>query len=134
MPRSTTTADRSGGYPRLVLAAGGTAAVDSDAAAGVQREFPLLSGRTVIGSGAGADVTLAGLADRHGEVRRDAAGDYVYVHLGPANGSRVNGQPVSEAVLHTGDRIEVGGWVLSYARDEYADHTRPDGGRQGESR
>lgn len=119
---STTPGPRSGGHPRLIFSSGGIAAADSAAAAGVQREFTLSSGRTVIGSGAGADLRLAGLADRHAEVRLDEAGQWVYVHLGPVDASKVNGQPVTEAVLHTGDRIEIGDWVLSFARDEYADH------------
>jgi hypothetical protein len=132
MARITTTHDPAGGgHPRLVFASGGTAELASAAGGGVQREFRLLPGRTVIGSGAGCDLRLAGLADRHAEVRRDEADEYVFVQLGPPDGSRVNGQPVLEAVLHTGDRLELGEWGLSFARDEYADHGRPDGGRQG---
>lgn len=132
MARITTTHDPAGGgHPRLVFSSGGTADQASAAGDGAQQEFRLLRGRTVIGSGPGADLRLAGLADRHGEVCRDEADEYVYVHLGQPDGSRVNGQPVREAVLHTGDRIELGEWMLSFARDEYADHGRPDGGRQG---
>ena len=37
-----------------------------------QREFELLPGVTVIGSGADADLRLAGLEEHHAEVRRDA--------------------------------------------------------------
>ncbi len=123
MSNTGTTQDpASGGHPRLVFSSGGMAAADSAAAAGVQREFALLPGRTVIGSGAGVNLRLAGLADRHAEVRRNESGQWVYVHLGPPDASKVNGQPVTEAVLHTGDRIEIGDWLLSYARDEYADH------------
>ncbi len=35
------------------------------------------------------------------------------------------------AALHTGDRIELGSWTMSYFRDEHADHGRPFGGRSG---
>lgn len=111
-----------GGRPRLVFSAGDTAPIDGDAAAGVQQEFDLLPDRTEIGSGASADLRLAGLGDPHAEVRPDAAGDYVYRQLGPTGGSRINGQPVREAVLHTGDRIELGPWRLSFLRDEHAEH------------
>lgn len=132
MTRITSTHDPAGGgHARLVFSVGGTAYLTSAAGGGVQREFALLPERTVIGSGAGSDLRLAGLADRHAEVRRDEADEYVYVHLGPPDGSTLNGAPVREAFLHTGDRIQVGEWLLSFARDEYADHGRPDGGRQG---
>lgn len=131
MERLTTHDPAGGGHPRLVFSAGGTAGVASAAGDGVQRAFALLPGGTVVGSGTGCDLRLAGLADRHAEVRRDDADEYVLIHLGPPDGSRVNGQPVREAVLHTGDRLELGEWVLSFARDEFADHGRPDGGRQG---
>jgi pSer/pThr/pTyr-binding forkhead associated (FHA) protein len=123
----TTTHDpRGGGRPRLVFAFGGTAPAGSE-----QREFDLLPGVTVIGSGAEADLRLDGLDEHHAEVRRDAADEYVYVDLGSSAGSRVNGQPAGEQTLRTGARIELGDWTLSYYREEFADHGMPYGGRQG---
>jgi hypothetical protein len=123
----TTTHDpRGGGRPRLVFAFGGIAQADSE-----QREFDLLPGVTVIGSGADADLRLAGLDEHHAEVRRDAADEYVFVDLGSSAGSRVDGRPVGEQALHTGDRVEMGDWTLSYYREEFADHGRPFGGREG---
>jgi hypothetical protein len=53
-----------------------------------QREFNLLPGVTTIGSNSGADLC--------------------------SGGSRVNGQPVGERSLHTGDRIELGGCPGEY--------------------
>jgi hypothetical protein len=38
---------------------------------------------------------------------------------------------VRERILRTGCRLEVGDWVLVFARDEHADHGRPYGGRIG---
>jgi len=123
----TTTHDpQGGGRPRLIFALGGSAA-----AGGGQREFDLLPGVTVIGSGPGADLRLAGLDERHAEVRRDEADEYVYADLGSSAGSRVDGQPMGAQALHTGDRIELGPWTLTYYREEFADHGRPYGGRQG---
>ena len=123
----TTTHDpHGGGRPRLLFAFGGYAQADTE-----QREFALIHGVTVIGSGADADLRLAELGDPHAEVRRDSADEYIYVDLGTSAGSRVNGQPVGERALHTGDRIELGIWMLSYYREEFADHGRPYGGRQG---
>ena len=86
---------------------------------------------TVIGSGDDVDVRLAGLEDRHAEIRRDDADEYVYVHLAPEGSSSVNGAAVGERALHTGDRIQLGSWTLSFSRDEFADHGRPYGGREG---
>jgi hypothetical protein len=123
----TTTHDaRGGGQARLIFALGGRARADAG-----QREFELLKGVTAIGSSAGADLSLAGLGERHAEIRRDAADEYVYVDLGTVDGSRVDGQPARQQALHTGDRIELGTWTLCYYREEFADHGRPYGGRQG---
>jgi hypothetical protein len=125
--KPTTTHDpRGGGRPRLIFALGGRGPADV-----AQREFDLLPGVTVIGSGADADLCLAGLGQHHAEVRRDRFDEYVYVDLGTSAGSRVDGRPVGAQELHTGDRIELGTWTLSYYRQEFADHGRPYGGRQG---
>jgi hypothetical protein len=35
------------------------------------------------------------------------------------------------AILRTGARFTMGGWTFVYARDEFADHGRPYGGREG---
>jgi hypothetical protein len=126
MKHTTTDDPRGGGRARLVFALG-----DSMGAGTVQREFELRHGVTVIGSGADADLRLAGLGEHHAEVRRDEFDEYVYVDLGTPAGSRIDGTPVSSRELHTGDRIELGAWTLSYYREEFADHGRPYGGRQG---
>jgi hypothetical protein len=124
----TTTHDpQGGGRPRLILALGGSAPARTE-----PREFDLRHGVTVIGSGADADLQLPGLGDHHAEVRRrDDDDEYVWVDLGVPAGSRVDGQPMGEQELHTGDRIEVGPWTLTFFREEFADHGRPYGGRQG---
>jgi predicted component of type VI protein secretion system len=120
----TTTHDpKGGGRPLLILALGGSAPADAK-----QREFDLRPGVTVIGSGPDADLQLPGLEGRHAEVRRQDD-EYVWVDLGA--GSSVDGRPMGEQALHTGDRITVGPWTLTYWRAEFADHGRPFGGRQG---
>ncbi len=128
--KTTTTHDpRGGGHPRLIFGH------DHHAPAGSpQREFDLLAGVTVVGSSPGADLQLAGLDSRHGEIRRDAADEYVYVHLGTLTSGTVNGLSVTRKVLHTGDRIKLGSWTLSFYREEFADHGRPHGGRLGGQR
>ncbi len=96
------------------------------------REFSLREGAaTRIGSGAQADLRLDGLAELHAEIRCEGGDEYVLVFLAAPGGSRVDGRPVERAPLHTGDRIELGGWTMSYVPDEHADHGRPLGGRSG---
>jgi len=126
----TTTHDpRGGGHPRLIFR------YDHHAPAGSpQREFELLPGTSIIGSGPDADLRLDGLEGHHGEIRRDTGDEYTYVHLGVLASSTVNGMPVLNKVLHTGDRIQLGSWTLSFAREEFADHGRPHGGRVGGQR
>jgi hypothetical protein len=51
--------------------------------------------------------------------------------LGAPGGSRVDGRPVERVALHSGDRIELGGWTTSCLGDEHADHGRPLGGCSG---
>jgi hypothetical protein len=122
-----TTTDQGGGRPRLIFAMGGSAP-----AGAVQQEFSLREGTTTrIGSGTQADLRLDGLADQHAEIRCEDSDEYVLVDLGAPGGSRVDGRPVERAALHTGDRIELGSWTMSYFRDEHADHGRPFGGRSG---
>ena len=115
-----------GGHPRLILALGGSAPAHTE-----PREFDLRPGVTVIGSAPDADLQLPGLDDHHAEIRRGPGDEYVWVDLGGPAGSSVDGRPMGEQGLHTGDRIEVGSWTLTYYREEFADHGRPGGGRQG---
>jgi pSer/pThr/pTyr-binding forkhead associated (FHA) protein len=117
---------KGGGRPRLILALGGSAPARAQ-----QREFDLRPGVTVIGSAPDADLQLPGLDGHHAEVRRESGDEYVWVDLGASAGSRVDGQRMGAQGLHTGDRIEVGSWILTYFREEFADHGRPNGGRQG---
>lgn len=64
---------------------------------------------TVIGREPGCSLQLAeaGISERHAAIERRADGVYIR-DLGSANGVRVNGQPVTEQRLATGDEIELG--------------------------
>lgn len=125
MTTITTHDPAGGGNPRLVFSEGR----QPDSAAQDPREFALHPGVNTIGSDPGNDLCLDGLASFHAEVHRDEADDYVLTTV--AGDARVHGRPVTAAELHSGARIELGSWVMSYARAESADHGRPDGGRQG---
>lgn len=120
---TTTHYEHGGGRPRLIFVQ------NSDAWNGqVPREFALVEERTTIGSGAGAMLNLSGLDDLHAEIRHTDDDEYVLVPHGAITGS-VNGR--EESVLRTGARIRLGDWALAFFREEYADHGRPFGGRNG---
>jgi hypothetical protein len=123
----TTTHDpKGGGRPRLMFSMGGETQTTEK-----QREFYLLPGTTTIGSADDCDLVLDGLAEHHAEIRRDELDEYSYVDLGSDIGSTVHGQAAGEAMLRTGAIIVFGPWTVSYYREEFADHGRPYGGRQG---
>lgn len=73
------------------------------------RRFPLIKGRTVIGRGSEADVTLddAGASRRHVEVQWDGQRARVR-DLGSTNGTQLNGAPVKDAVLEPDSVITIG--------------------------
>ena len=101
------------------------------------REFDLLPGRTVIGSGPDADLQLPGLAAVHAEVRHEDDDEYVLYDVEPTGGGHATepldagARPRRGRILRTGARIDLGEWRLAYFREEFADHGRPYGGRVG---
>ena len=96
----------------------------------VQPEFTLRPHETSIGSDASCDVVLPDLAEHHATVLHDPKDEYLVVNHGPE--VRVHGAVVTQtAVLRTGARIDLGAHRLTFFREEYADHTRPFGGRVG---
>jgi hypothetical protein len=129
MRRVTTTHYTPGsGRPRLIFAVG-----SGDWNRTRPREFDLLPEKTLIGSGPDADVRLDGLEPIHAEIRHDENDEYVLYSLAPTGGGRPNLPHSSDdaRILRTGSRIEMGTWRLAYYREEFADHGRPFGGRQG---
>ena len=125
--RVTTTHDPDrGGNPRLFLARGAYPRKNAD-----QTVFPLRDDITTIGSGDDCDIQLAGLELLHAEIFHDDADEFVIKPLGIDAQTRVNGAAVQSAILRTGSRIDLGGTVLTFFREEYADHGRPYGGRLG---
>lgn len=123
--RPTTTHDPDrGGYPRLVTAPDPRTGVDP-------RQVFHLGDRTVVGSHPSCDIVLDGLSPRHAEILRTVDDEFVLRPEVPGD-VRVHGAVVlREALLRTGTRVEIGGSTLVYAREEYADHGRPYGGRIG---
>jgi hypothetical protein len=70
---------------------------------------------TVLGRNSDCTVPLADprASRRHAEIRATADG-FLVVDLGSMNGTKVNGVPVREHVLHDGDEIAVGATVMRF--------------------
>ncbi|WP_022889139.1 FhaA domain-containing protein [Agromyces italicus] len=73
------------------------------------KRYPILKGRTVIGRGSEADVTLddSGASRRHAEVQWDGSRARVR-DLGSTNGTQLNGAPVKESILEPDSVITIG--------------------------
>lgn len=128
----TTTHDvRGAGRPRLIFSMGAHGLLPEGAATVQQGEFLLHDGTTKVGSGDAADLQLDGIDDFHAEIVHDEFDEYVFVQRSDRGISTINGERMGRRPLRTGDRVELGPWMLSYFREEYADHGRPFGGRAG---
>jgi hypothetical protein len=125
-PVTTTHDPLGGGNPQLVVPLGPYPRYGDQ-----PRVFLLRPDVTTIGDSDDCDIRLAGLDPLHAEVRHDDNDEFVLVRMGTSDRVRVNGAPVSTAVLRTGTGVDLGDWHLSYFREEYADHGRPYGGRIG---
>ncbi len=86
---------------------------------------------TSIGSDASSDLRLEGLDGAQAEIRRDEHDKYSFVSLSTTVPNAVNGAHVEHQVLRTGSRIQLGTGMVTYFREEFADHGRPCGGRLG---
>ncbi len=101
------------------------------------KRYPLTPGRTVIGRGSDADITIndTGTSRRHVEVLWD--GERAQVNdLGSTNGSKLNGHPVTKAPLAPDSVIDIGRTrivfrVLAQSADvdQFADPRREDRAR-----
>ena len=88
-----------------------------------------LRDQMTVGSSPTCDIVLIGLAPLHARISHDEHDEWV-VHA--VDGVvRVHGAPVVTSILRTGTRVELGAHTLTYAREEFADHGRPFGGRIG---
>lgn len=80
---------------------------------GRTRMVEIGSGGLTIGRAEDNDLIAhdGGVSRHHGRIA-GRRGTLIYVDLGSTNGSRVNGEPVSEVVLGVGDRLQVGDTML----------------------
>lgn len=126
-PGTTTHAGYGEGRPRLIFKVG-------EVWDGTQpKEFELLEGTTTIGSGSDMDLRLEGLSPLHATIRHTDDDEYLLLIVTDDASIPVLGDPGTPGpvVLRTGAPVELGTWALSYYRDEFADHGRPYGGREG---
>lgn len=125
-PVTTTHDPLGGGRPQLVLAMG-----PAPVAGATRKVFRLRPQGTSIGSAADVDLRLEGLQPLHARVVRDDDDEYVLVALASDGTTLVNGARVDRKVLRSGTHIQLGSWRMTYWREEFADHGRPYGGREG---
>ncbi len=121
-PVTTTHDPGRGGSPRLVLE-------KASVWAGERQPVFWLEDRMTIGSAPGSDIELPGLAEVHARLHHDENDEWVVIAVDGV--TRVHGAVVSQQLLRTGARVEVGEHVLAFRRDEHADHGRPYYGRIG---
>lgn len=122
---TTTHYARGGGAPRLIFVK------DSQTWNGVApRVLAIPEEGLEIGGAPGAGLVLPGLDPVHARIVHNDIDEYVLVAVGRVGGS--SGLRSGEsATLRSGARIEVGEWRILFIREEYADHGRPFGGRNG---
>ncbi len=97
--------------------------------------FALKADHVRIGSSSGNELRLADTDPVHAEITHDGRDEYVLTLHGPGemNAGPQSGDGVVQRseVLRTGARFTTGPWTLVFSRDEFADHGRPYGGREG---
>jgi len=121
----TTHADWGAGDPRLLVSSEQTRFV-----------YEIPDGGATIGSAPDCGLHLEGTDPVHAVIRHDSHDEYVLEMRGPGETS-ANIEKAEEEerrgveVLRTGARFTMGPWRLVFVRDEFADHGRPFGGREG---
>ncbi|WP_336646314.1 FHA domain-containing protein [Microbacterium sp. USHLN186] len=96
--------------------------------------FALEADEVTIGSGADCALVIPGGDPVHATIVHDANDEYVLTLHGDGEmnvdpGDGIDGD--RSQILRTGARFTVGEWTLVFGREEFADHGRPYGGREG---
>ncbi|MFS0895517.1 hypothetical protein [Microbacterium sp. 179-I 3D3 NHS] len=99
-------------------------------------EFALEADTVRIGSAAGNELRLSDTDPVHATIEHDERDEYVLTMHGFGE---MNANPGADAThpgeatetLRTGSHFTAGPWTLVFAREEFADHGRPFGGRKG---
>lgn len=122
---TTTHAGWGAGRPRLRISRDGE-----------RHEFALEADLVRIGSAAENELCLVDTDPVHATIRHDERDEYVLTLHGEGERNASDGADATHPdedseTLRTGARFTAGPWTLVFAREEYADHGRPYGGRQG---
>jgi Inner membrane component of T3SS, cytoplasmic domain len=84
------------------------------------REYPLVKMANLLGRDEGADIALfrdMRVEKRHAIIQREGNHFVLFHHEGPAENTRINGEPVSSHhLLQDGDRIQLGNILLRFQR------------------
>lgn len=99
-------------------------------------EYLLESDLVRIGSADGNELRLSDTDPVHATITHDDRDEYVLELHGAGEKNASDGAAASHPgerteTLRTGARFTAGPWTLVFARDEFADHGRPFGGREG---
>ena len=121
---TTTHAEPGDGNPTLVISMAGHGEAQI-----APRTFALTQDEVSVGSGTDQDIQLEGLDAHHLTIFHDERDEYRVRAVGPIGGGSAS-EP-AERALRTGSHLSVGSWELTFHREEFADHGRPFGGRQG---
>lgn len=121
----TTHADWGAGRPRLLVSSRES-----------RFEYEIPDDGTTIGSAQECGLRLPGTDPVHAVIRHDPQDEYALSLRGPAETSAnvekaQEEENRSDEILRTGARFSLGPWQLVFVRDEFADHGRPFGGREG---
>ena len=125
-PVTTTHDPRGGGKPRLIFASSPWPHPEH-----MPRVEYLTKPRTTLGSAPNCDIVIEGLEPLQAVIERNDEDEYLLTHLADAGNSTIAGVHAQRSRLRTSARISLSGTTLIYFREEYADHGRPYGGRQG---
>jgi len=120
---TTTHAEWGSGHPHLIISRDGDHQV-----------FHLKEEVVHIGSSDDNQVQLPDIDALHASIVHDERDEYVLTMHGPGEMNAVShARPGEERVeiLRTGARFTADGWTFVFSREEFADHGRPYGGREG---
>lgn len=124
--RTTTThADWGAGHPRLHVRS------ELD-----RYTHEITADLTRVGSADDNEIVLPGTDAMHATITHDATDEYILTMFGEGKTNAATRKGPGDRrrlteTLRTGAHFTAGDWRLVFARDEFADHGRPYGGRQG---
>jgi hypothetical protein len=83
------------------------------------KSYALTADILILGRDEGCDITIddANVSRRHAQIKKDATGRWKLTDLGSTNGTRLNGNPVSSALLRDGDQVSLGMTILEFRED-----------------